>query len=88
MFEKLLLKSNLTDCSTPIVSSFPSFDASNFHQLVNESSLQLGQISSPFCILYDCAKARLGGKQCECYDIKTLGSLLQVNMIIWNFLAG
>ena len=39
---------------------FPSFDASNFHKLVNESC-KLGQISLPFCILHECAKARSGG---------------------------
>ena len=33
---------------------FPSFDASNFHKLVMNLR-KLGQISSPFCILYEYA---------------------------------
>ena len=35
-----------------------SFDASNFHELVNETFKSGRQISQLFCILYECAKAR------------------------------
>ena len=36
---------------------FPSFDASNFQNLLMNLR-KLGQISLPFCILYECVKAR------------------------------
>ena len=57
---KLLLKSNLTKCLTPIASSFQVLMLPTFiNWLMNLR--KLGQISSPFCILYLCVKARKGG---------------------------
>ena len=54
---KLLLKSNLTSCWKLVVSSFQVFKPLTF---INSTIylLKLGQISLPFCILYEFPKVR------------------------------
>ena len=56
--DKIIVKKQLYQLLNTKSEFFASFDASNFHINWSMNLRKLGQISSPFCTLCECAKAR------------------------------